>query len=147
MNFKPTYLLFFILTFFGCKKDTTKIQYKWKTKVVTATAFNSVSWQTDGDPNITAFGDSLKPGMKCIAVSRNLLREGFKHNTPVKIEGLDGIYLVKDKMNRRFRDKIDIYMGINIEAARKWGRKKVEIQYGVESDVDSAVEVQRSNKY
>jgi len=128
----------FCFLFTGClNSNFGEPQYEWKTKKVTATAFNSVSWQTDDQPNVTAFGDSLKPGMKCIAVSRNLLQEGFKHNTPVKIEGLEGVYLVKDKMNRRFKDKIDIYMGTDVQAAREWGRKKVEIEYGVEIETDS----------
>jgi 3D (Asp-Asp-Asp) domain-containing protein len=69
--------------------------------------------------------------MKCIAVSRNLLALGLKHNTPVKIEGLEGIYLVKDKMNSRWVNKIDIYMGTDIKAADDWGKKKIDIQYGV----------------
>jgi len=130
-------VIFFLLI--GCKlNNSEKPQYEWKTKQVTASAFNSVSWQTDGDPQITAFGDSLKPGMKCIAVSRNLLQEGFKHNTPVKIEGLEGVFLVKDKMNRRYKDKIDIYMGTDVEAARQWGRKKVRIEYGLEIKADTA---------
>lgn len=101
---------------------------------VTATAYNSVSWQTSGDPNITAWGDTLKPGMKCIAVSRDLLALGLTHNTPVKIEGLKGVYYVKDKMHYRWRNKIDIYMGKDVKAARKWGRKKVRIQYGIRKE-------------
>ncbi|MEM6515581.1 MAG: hypothetical protein AAF688_05315 [Bacteroidota bacterium] len=128
-----------ILLVFSCKSEVSDTpQYEWKSKTVTATAFNSVSWQTDNDPVITAFGDSLRPGMKCIAVSRNLLNEGLGHNTPVKIEGLEGTYLVKDKMNKRFFDKIDIYMGTDVKAARTWGRKKLEIKYRVEVEPDSS---------
>lgn len=97
--------------------------------IVTASAYNSTVAQTQGNPNLTAFGDTLKPGMKCIAVSRDLLRKGLKHNTPIVIEGFDGLYLVKDKMHPRWRNKIDIYMGNDIQAARKWGRRKVCIDY------------------
>lgn len=114
----------------GCK-DKIEDPYTWETIEVTATAYNSTTAQTDGSPQITAWGDSLKPGMPYIAVSRDLLRLGLKHNTPVKIEGFNGIYLVKDKMHYRWRKKIDIYMGKDIKAAREWGRKKLEIQYGV----------------
>lgn len=120
---------------FNCKEDGPV--YEWKTKEVTASAFNSLAYQTSSNPSITAFGDSLKPGIKCIAVSRNLLNEGFEHNTQVKIEGLEGIYLVKDKMNKRYRDKIDIYMGVDVKAARKWGRKKLTISYRIEIPQDS----------
>ena len=34
-------------------------------------------------------------------------------------------------MHNRWRNKIDIYMGVDVKAAKHWGRKKVEIQYGV----------------
>lgn len=103
----------------------------WDSLMVTASAYNSTVRQTSGDPNITAFGDSLKPGMMVIAVSRDLLRKGLKHNTPVVIDGIEGVYLVKDKMHRKWRNHIDIYMGKDIEAARAWGRKKVCIDFKV----------------
>ena len=88
-------------------------------------------YQTSSNPSIAAWGDSLKPGMQCIAVSRDLIKLGLKHNTPVKIEGLNGIYLVKDKMHRRKKHQIDIYMGVDIKKAKKWGIKRLKIQYGV----------------
>ena len=56
---------------------------------------------------------------------------GIGHNTPVKIEGLDSIYLVKDKMHRRKKNQIDIYMGKDIAKAREWGVKKLKIEYGI----------------
>ncbi len=111
--------------------------HEWKTLKVTATAYNSFEYQTNINPHITAFGDSLKPGYKYIAVSRDLLALGLEHNTPVTIEGLDGLYLVKDKMNRRWRNRIDIYMGTDVKAAKEWGRKKVTINYQVEIEKDS----------
>ena len=87
-----------------------------KTMEVTATAFNSFGWQTHRDhPTLTAWGDTLKPGMKTIAVSRDLIDSGLTHNTKVKIEGLKGKYLVKDKMNKRWRKRIDIYMGVDLD--------------------------------
>ncbi len=97
---------------------------------VTAMAYNSVKSQTGpGDPTITAWGDKLKPGMKVIAVSRDLIAMGLTHNTKVRIEGLEGAYVVKDKMNKRWKKKIDIYMGKDIKAARRWGRRKVKITF------------------
>ncbi len=105
-----------------------------KTMEVTATAYNSVESQTKrGDPNTTAFGDKLEPGIKAIAVSRDLLQEeGIEHGAEVKIKGLPGKYTVKDKMNRRWKRKIDIYMGENEGQAREWGRQVVEISWTVE---------------
>jgi len=134
---KYTAILLVFLLLLNCRESNSdEKKYQWKTKEVTASAFNSLAYQTNSNPSITAFGDSLKPGMKCIAVSRNLLSEGLGHNTQLTIEGLKGIYLVKDKMNRRFTDKIDIYMGTDVQAARNWGVKKVSIQYRVELTED-----------
>ncbi len=100
---------------------------------VTVTAYNSLPAQTHKDhPNIGAWGDVLKPGMKCIAVSRDLIPLGLKHNVKVKIEGLPGRYRVLDKMNRRWRKRIDLYMGVDREAALRWGRQKRKISWKVE---------------
>ncbi len=103
--------------------------YKYKKLTVTATAYNSLPEQTDSTPDIAAWGDKLKPGMKVIAVSRDLLKRGLKRNTRVIIKGLPGFYLVKDKMHQRFRKKIDIFMGKNKKKALKWGSKKVTIYW------------------
>ncbi|MEO9076659.1 MAG: hypothetical protein ABI263_05115 [Gelidibacter sp.] len=122
--------LFLILLAMSCSEEQKEeSEHVWDSVTVTASAYNSTVRQTSGNPNITAFGDSLKPGMKYIAVSRDLLRKGLKHNTPVVIEGFDGVYLVKDKMHFKWRNHIDIYMGEDIEAARKWGRRKVCIEF------------------
>lgn len=117
------------LSFFSCAGEEEK--WDWITLEVTATAYNAVASQTDSLGNIAAWGDTLQPGMKCIAVSRDLLKKGLKYQTPVKIEGFEGIYLVKDKMHSRWQNRIDIFMGLDVQKAREWGRKKVTIQYGV----------------
>ena len=124
-------LLVSVVLQISCKK---KDVYIWKSLDVTVSAYNSVPWQTSGNPNIAAWGDTLKPGMKCIAVSRDLIRKGLRRDTQVKIEGLEGIYLVKDKMHGRWTNRIDIYMGQDIKKAREWGRKKRTIQYAVLKD-------------
>lgn len=124
------------LLLFNCKEETPD-PYVWKTAQVTATAYNSLASQTNSNPHITAFGDSLKPGLRYIAVSRNLLKQGLTHNTLVKIEGLEGTYLVKDKMNKRWMNRIDIYMGTDVKAAKQWGRRKVNISFRVETENDS----------
>ncbi len=121
---------------FNCEKseETFEDKYIWDSLNVTATAYNSLAYQTSSNPNITAFGDSLKPGLKYIAISRDLIRLGLKHNTPVKIEGLEGIYLVKDKMHSRWKYRIDVYMGVDVKAAKQWGRKRLCIEYGIPKD-------------
>ena len=106
-----------------------KPNYQKHRMEVTATAYNSHKSQTQGDPNITAWGDTLKPGMKAIAVSRDLIQKGLTSGVKVKIEGLPDTYTVRDKMNRRWKEKIDIYMGEDIEKARQWGKKQVYIRW------------------
>lgn len=113
---------------YSCKKGIA-INCNKKQLNVTATAYNSLAYQTSSNPHITAFGDSLKLGLRYIAVSRDLLDSGLVHNTKVKIEGFDSVFTVKDKMNRRWKKRIDIYMGIDVKKAKKWGKKKVNIEY------------------
>ena len=97
---------------------------------VTASAYTSHKNQTQGDPTIGAWGHKLKPGVKTIAVSRDLLRSGLKNGTKVTIDGLKGTYIVRDKMHSRWNKKIDIYMGYDRKRALNWGRKKVVIRWG-----------------
>jgi 3D (Asp-Asp-Asp) domain-containing protein len=112
----------------GCKND--KEEKILVTLEVTATAYNSVESQTKkGNIGLAAWGDTLVPGEKAIAVSRDLIKMGLSHKDSVKIEGLDGNYVVKDKMNKRWEKKIDVYMGLDEEAARDWGKKNVTIYY------------------
>ncbi len=97
---------------------------------VTASAYTLRPSETkDYAPGIAAWGDELEPGMKAIAVSRDLIDAGLGHMTEVKIEGLEGTYIVRDKMNQRWTKKIDIFMGTNVEAAREWGKRTVTIQW------------------
>jgi 3D (Asp-Asp-Asp) domain-containing protein len=96
---------------------------------VTATAYNSVASQTNAEPNLTAWGDRLEPGMKSIAVSRDLIDLGLTHGAPLTISGLPGRWVVRDKMAKRWKRKIDIYMGEDVQAAREWGKRKVTIRW------------------
>ena len=125
---------FFVLSLlFSCKFGTEE-GYTWIKMEVSATAYNSLAYQTNSNPHITAWGDSLIPGRKYIAVSRDLIKQGLVRDTPVLIDGFEGIYWVKDKMHPRWKNRIDIYMGVDVKKARQWGRRKVTIQYGVKMD-------------
>ncbi|OIQ50357.1 hypothetical protein BerOc1_02288 [Pseudodesulfovibrio hydrargyri] len=101
----------------------------WNSLEVTVTAYNSTRAQTDGNPHRAAWNNRLKPGMKAIAVSRDLIKLGLDNRTEVWIEGFDGPYLVLDKMNRRYRRRIDIYLGRDVRAAREFGRRKTRIYW------------------
>ena len=110
----------------GCAADVER------TLEVRASAYNSLPGQTVGDPALGAWGDELRPGMKVIAVSRDLLDEGLTRGTRVRIEGVPGEWRVLDKMGRRWKRKIDLYMGEDVEAARAWGVRRVRIRWAPE---------------
>jgi len=95
---------------------------------VTATAYTSHSGQTDKTPFLAAWNNRIKPGMKIIAVSRDLI-EKYKltNGVKVKIKGFDGIFTVRDKMNKRFKKRIDIYMGTNKHKALKFGKQELTL--------------------
>jgi 3D (Asp-Asp-Asp) domain-containing protein len=101
--------------------------------LVKASAYNSLAAQTNDQPTLTAWGDRLKPGMKSIAVSRDLIELGLGHGVRVRIEGLAGEYIVRDKMARRWKKKIDIYMGEDVAAALAWGVREVRIVWTSDS--------------
>jgi 3D (Asp-Asp-Asp) domain-containing protein len=127
--FQNVILLLSITVIIGCNNEDKN--FEWKTVTVTATAYNSVASQTENHPEVGAWGDTLKPGMKVIAVSRDLIKMGLVYDTPVKIEGMEGTYLIKDKMHGRWTNRIDIFMGKDINKAKEWGRQKVVIHYRV----------------
>jgi LysM repeat protein len=100
-------------------------RFKRKIRVI-ATAYTSHRGQTDRTPFLAAWNNRIRPGMKIIAVSPDLIRKyGITNGTKVKISGLPGVYTVRDKMNRRLKNHIDIYMGTNRRKALRWGRRRV----------------------
>jgi len=117
------------------RKYKHKLKYagngKFKHKIrVIATAYTSHRGQTDKTPFLAAWNNPLRPGMKVIAVSPDLIRKyGLTNGVRVKISGLKGIYTVRDKMNKRLRNHIDIYMGTNRAKALKWGRRRVILRW------------------
>ena len=85
---------------------------------VTVTMYHPVSSQTDSTPNILADGTRIRvhkaSEYRFIAVSRNLLKRhgGFlDYGDFIVLKGTgqkDGVYQVKDTMNKRFVNRIDI---------------------------------------
>ena len=111
-----------IISTVGCDKKTKSLE-------VTASAYTSNVAETDSNPSLAAWGDTIRPGMKVIAVSRDLIKMGLSRGVKVSIEGLEGEYTVLDKMNKRWTKKIDIYMGADTKAAKEWGKQKVSIYW------------------
>lgn len=88
-----------------------------KTEVVTLTTYSPSEGETDSTPNITASGfkiDVRNPKKhKIIAVSRDLKRK-WKFNQKVRIRKAgkyNGVYTIKDVMNKRHKKRIDILVG------------------------------------
>ena len=85
---------------------------------VTVTMYHPTRSQTDSTPNILADGTQIKihqaSEYKYIAVSRNLLKRwgGWLDYGDFIVltgtDGKDGVYQVKDTMNARFVNRIDI---------------------------------------
>lgn len=88
---------------------------------VTSTAYSSTVDQCDGDPFIAASGKRVHDGM----VAANFL----KFNTKIRIPELfgDKIFVVEDRMNPRFQNRIDIWMKTREEAVQ-YGHKQIKIE-------------------
>ena len=121
--------LFVFLGALGCSEEV-----EWRSLEVTATAYTSRRVETQGNPRQAAWGDRLKPGMKAVAVSRDLIPLGLGHEARITIDGLEGEYRVLDKMAARWRKRIDIYFGDDLEGAREWGRRKVVVRWKQEEE-------------
>ena len=127
--FRACLLFFLLLGAFGCSEEP-----EWRSLEVEATAYTSRVQETQGDPREAAWGDRLKPGLKAVAVSRDLISMGLGHEARITIDGLEGEYRVLDKMARRWRKRIDIYFGDDLEGAREWGKREVIIRWKPEKE-------------
>jgi len=86
-------------------------------ETVTLTTYSPTSQECDSTPHITASGFkiNLKNPKKhrIIAVSRDLKKK-WKFGTRVRIKNAgkyNGIYTVKDVMNKRYKNRIDLLIG------------------------------------
>ncbi len=119
--FVPLLMLSFL--FLGCGKESptpekSKSSKASKPKVqkehvlrVTSSAYTSCRRETDSTPYLAAWNNRLKPGVKSIAVSRDLLKMGLKNGSYVTIDGLKGKYKVLDKMHKRWKKKSHYSLG------------------------------------
>lgn len=85
---------------------------------VTVTMYNPTREQTDRTPNELADGTKINPkkatSYRYVALSRDLLKRWggtFDYGDYIAIEGAgknDGVYQVRDTMNKRFTNRVDI---------------------------------------
>ncbi len=85
--------------------------------IVSVTTYSPTIEQTDSTPLITASGYKINPAnpkrQRIIAVSRDLKRK-YKFGKKVRITGigkLSGTYTIRDVMNKRFKNRVDILIG------------------------------------
>ncbi len=100
-------------------------EYETEGMHVTVTMYQPVERQTDSTPNILADGTRIRTqeasNYKFIAVSRNLLKRyggwlDFGDFILLKgTDGKDGVYQVRDVMNKRFVNRIDILESENVK--------------------------------
>ncbi len=100
------------------------------TDIVTATVYHAVPEQCNNDPEHTAFMFKLDLSNpykhRIVALSRDLLKK-YPNGTKIKIEGVgnyNGIYIVRDKMNKRYTKRIDILINKGMPLG-KWNDVKI----------------------
>ena len=108
----------FMVSFSSSGKDQLVGNYKIvKTDMVIATAYNSLEGQTDSTPWTTASGTRCREGV----IAANHLPIGTK----VLIDGYgDRVFTVEDRMNARYKKRIDIWFG-SYDDAMKFGKRKI----------------------
>lgn len=91
-------------------------------RTVEMTAYTSEVGQTDGSPFITANGTRVRDGV----IAANFL----KFHTRVRIPELygDKIFVVMDRMNSRYTQRVDIWMEHRPEAVRFGVKRQVKIE-------------------
>ena len=106
--------LVFPNVFSGLSSSVPKVPKEVEYYTVQATVYSTNPKETDSTPNITASGFRLDPynpkKHKIIAVSRDLKQKlGFGKRVRIEGAGIhNGEYTVRDVMNKRWKNKIDI---------------------------------------
>ena len=100
-------------------------EYETEGMHVTVTMYQPVRYQTDSTPNILADGTRIRTqdasNYKFIAVSRNLLKRWggwLDYGDFILLKGTDGkdgVYQVRDTMNPRWVNRIDILESVDVK--------------------------------
>jgi 3D (Asp-Asp-Asp) domain-containing protein len=96
-----------------------------KTSVHVITAYNSEAAQTDASPCITANGYNVCESGVEDTIAANFLKFGTKVQIP-ELFG-DRIFVVRDRMNKRHADRVDVWMKDRDDAIH-FGVKTAKIQ-------------------
>lgn len=103
-------------------KETPATKY---TKRYTITAYNSVPWQTDSTPCISADGSNICELKK---IGEESCAAALPFGTKINIPGF-GVCTVRDRLAPKFSHRIDLYFGgaDKIQDAKQWGKRSVEV--------------------
>ncbi|MGE5425510.1 MAG: hypothetical protein ACM3PZ_00235 [Bacillota bacterium] len=96
-----------------------------RTSTHVMTAYNSEAAQTDGSPCITANGFNVCEHGTEDTIAANFLKFGTKVRIP-DLYG-DRIFVVRDRMNKRYSDRVDIWM-VHKADALKFGVRTAKIE-------------------
>ena len=113
-----SFILFIIPIEINMMEREIKMEIKGiEPDIVSVTTYSPTIEQTDSTPLITASGYKINPinpkKQRIIAVSRDLKRK-YKFGKKVRITGigkLSGTYTIRDVMNKRYKNKVDILIG------------------------------------
>lgn len=95
------------------------------TKTVTVTAYNSVPWQTDSTPCISADGSNIcelkKQGEQSCAAA-------MPFGTKINVPGF-GVCTVRDRLAPKYSHRVDLYFGgaDQIGQAKQWGKRSLQV--------------------
>lgn len=102
-----------------------KVEVKGNGQIRSVSAYNLVESQCDDSPLIGAFGDNLMELLdQGIQVCASNI---FPQNTKLYIQGF-GECVVKDRMNSRYQNHVDICMGMDVEQALNFGRRQLLVR-------------------
>jgi len=103
--------------------DKAPVKY---VKIYTVTAYNSVPWQTDATPCISADGSNI---CKLRDLGDQSCAAALPFGTKVNIPGF-GVCTVRDRLAPRFSYRIDVYFGgaDQIQTAKQWGKRHVNVE-------------------
>ena len=102
-------------------------------ELVTATVYNAVPEQTNSDPSHTASMfeiDMSDPGKhRIVAVSRDLESLGFTLGKIILVTQaceMNGIWYIEDRMNKKYKKKIDFLVNDSIKFGL-WNHVKIQL--------------------
>lgn len=86
------------------------------------TMYTSRVQETDSTPCISADGTNI-----CKVDYNVCASNAYPFGTKLRIQGL-GDCIVRDRMNRRYKDRIDWYAGMDLQRALKFGKQNLIIE-------------------